>query len=90
MDEFIPESREVRQHSRTMERRRALGVLAQRIRRRLPKGLRLHKARGQRQTAIFGNYWLEDVLQIMPIVRHVDLVPIARRLNIFMLDLDVE
>lgn len=90
MDEQIRESREVRQHAMTMKRRRALGVLSQRIRRRLPKGLRLHKARGQRQTAVFGNYWLEDVLQIMPIVRHVDLVSLARRLQIYMLDLDVD
>jgi len=69
---------------------RDLAVLAQRIRRRLPKGLKLHKTRGRRQLEMFGEYWMNDSCGLMPIAHHLDLVSLARRLHICMLDLDLD
>jgi len=66
-------------------------MLEKRIRRALAKGrLRLHKSRGERQKMIFGDYWLTDCLGIMPILRRVDLLSLAKQLYVWHDDLQLD
>jgi len=66
-------------------------ILESRIRRRLRDGrLALHKTRGERQRSLLGRYWVTDRLGIMPILRHVELPALARRLNVWHEDLGID
>jgi len=64
-------------------------LLESRVRRRLKHGqLRLHKTRGERNTWVFGRYWVCDSMGVMPILRNVDLPALARQLHVPFADLD--
>jgi hypothetical protein len=52
--------------------------------------LALHKTRGERQRSLLGRYWVTDRLGIMPILRHVELPALARRLNVWHEDLGID
>jgi hypothetical protein len=91
MDVVIQESDEVRRHAQKQLREQALRLLEKRVRRRLHEGrLVLHKSRGERNTALFGRYWVRDSMGVMPILRHVELPALARRLHVWFGDLGIE
>jgi predicted transcriptional regulator of viral defense system len=91
MNDEIMESHEVREHARNQLREQAMRLLEKRVRRRLRDGrLVLHKSRGERNTWLFGRYWICDSMGVMPILRHVELPSLARRLRVWFADLDVE
>lgn len=87
----ISESDEVREHARKQEREQAMRLLEKRVRRRLRQGqLWLHKSRGERNTWLFGRYWVSDSMRVMPILRNVELPALARQLHIWFGDLDIQ
>ncbi len=91
MEVVIHESDEVRRHTQKQLREQALRLLEKRVRRRLRDGrLVLHKSRGERNTTLFGRYWVCDSLGVMPILRHVELPALARRLHVYFADLDIQ
>jgi hypothetical protein len=91
MNVAIPESDEVRRHIKKQLREQALRLLEKRVRRALKYGrLVLHKSRGERNTDLFGRYWVCDSMGVMPILRHVELPALARRLHVWFADLDIE
>lgn len=84
MASMIPESNEVRAHRLELSRRRELGTLTARIRRKLKAHrLHLHKSRGQRDRYLLGNYWITDELGLMPILRDVELRDLAKRIGVY-------
>ncbi len=85
---MIPESQEVREHRLELSRRRAMGTLTARIRRKLKAHrLHLHKSRGERDKWLLGEYWINDELGVMPILRHVDLIDLASRIHVYVGDI---
>ena len=90
MNVKILESDEVRNHANAQLRDQALQLLEKRVRRSLRYGrLRLHKSRSERDKTLLGRYWVCDELGVMPILRHVELLALARRLRVYFSDLDV-
>lgn len=91
MNAAIPESDEVRPHTKKQLREQALRLLEKRVRRALKYGrLVLHKARGEREKDLLGRYWVCDSMGVMPILRHVELPALARRLHVYFADLDIQ
>lgn len=91
MTTTVPESVEVQQHAKRRVRQQHMQLLEKRIRRALQHGrLHLHKSRGERNTWLFGTYWVCDSMGVMPILRHVELPALARRLHVYFSDLDIE
>jgi hypothetical protein len=91
MNVEIMESHEVREHAIKQLREQAMRLLEKRVRRRLREGrLVLHKSRGERNIWLFGSYWVCDSMGVMPILRHVELPALARRLHVYFADLDVQ
>jgi hypothetical protein len=91
MNVQILESHEVREHARKQRHERAIQALEKRVRRALRYGkLVLHKSRGERERDLFGRYWVCDSLGVMPILRHVELPALARRLRVYFADLDIQ
>ena len=91
MNAAIPESDEVRRHTKKQLREQALRLLEKRVRRALKYGrLVLHKARGEREKDLLGRYWVCDSMGVMPILRHVELPALARRLHVYFADLDIQ
>ena len=91
MNVEFPESHEVREHARKQSREQAMRLLEGRVRRRLRDGrLVLHKSRGERNTWLLGRYWVCDSMGVMPILRHVELPSLARRLHVGFADLDIK
>ncbi len=87
----IPESQEVQEYRNTLRREADMRRLESRLRRRLREGrLVLHKTRGKSQAALFGRYWIRDRWNVMPILHHVDLPALARRLNVYFADLPID
>jgi hypothetical protein len=87
----FPESIEVQRHRAAVEREAEFRLLEARVRRRLRDGrLVLHKSRGERQTALFGRYWITDTFNVMPILHHVDLPSLAQRLHVWFGDLKIK
>lgn len=87
----IPESDEVKRHRAAIERQAEFRLLEGRVRRQLRHGrLVLHKSRGEKQTRLFGRYWITDWFGVMPIQHHVDLAALARRLGVWCGDLNIK
>ena len=90
MDESVPESNEVKRHRAAVEREADLRLLEGRVRRKLRDGqLVLHKSRGEKQTRLLGRYWITDSFDVMPILNHVELPSLARRINVWFGDLNL-
>jgi hypothetical protein len=86
----IPESKEVQEQARLEKERADTRILEGRVRRRLAQGkLRLRKTRGERQRHLLGRYFVTDYLGVMPILRRVDLQSLARQLNVWYGDLQL-
>lgn len=80
----IPESQEVREHRLTLSRRRELGTVVARIRRKLKQhGLYLHRYRGSKAKHLLGEYYITDELGVMPILRHVQLRDLCQRIGVY-------
>jgi hypothetical protein len=91
MQAYVPESQEVQDYRKSQHREAQLRLLEARLRRRLREGrLVLHKTRGKSQAALLGRYWIRDRWNVMPILHHVDLPALARRLNVYFADLNIE
>jgi hypothetical protein len=91
MSVWIPPSKEVREHTQVRWLESEMRTLEKRVRRRLRDGrLVLHKSRGERNTTLFGRYWVCDSMGVMPILRHVELPALARRLHVYFADLDIQ
>jgi hypothetical protein len=87
----IPESREVQDYRRSQHREAEMRLLESRLRRRLREGrLVLHKTRGKSQAALLGRYWIRDRWNVMPILHHVELPTLARRLGVYFGDLSLD
>lgn len=88
MASLTPESREVQEHREKVEREAEFRLLESRVRRRLREGrLHLHKSRSARDKWLLGRYWVSDRLGVMPILRNVDLLALARQVHASTYDL---
>lgn len=86
----VPESIEVQRHRAVVEREAQYRLLESRVRRRLRRlHLVLHKSRGEKQSGLFGRYWITDWFNVMPIQHHVDLPALAGRLGVWCGDLNI-
>jgi hypothetical protein len=91
METSVPESIEVQRHRAAVEREAEFRLLEGRVRRRLRSvRLVLHKSRGEKQTRLFGSYWITDWFNVMPIQHHVDLTAIAGRIGVWCSDLNIK
>lgn len=91
MAKSVPESVEVQRHRAAVEREAEFRLLEGRVRRRLREvRLVLHKSRGEKQTRLFGRYWITDWFNVMPIQRHVDLLSLAARIGVWCSDLNIK
>lgn len=88
--ERIPASKEVREFEKSQEREHEVRLLEARVRRALRHHhLHLHKSRGDKQRYLLGRYYVTDRAGVMPILHHVELPALARRLHLYFDDLSL-